>query len=409
MTDRRTGRIGWATHERYRTASETQIRDFILLSGWAFEFQAGESGLEEKAAEALDRFVALGLPFRQSQKGRRFDPVETLNFIKWMGLAGKDFFWVDRFVETGRRLVRAQASAGRYSVALRRTVNIEPLNGQGAVRLRLPIPLVSPSLSNLTIVGASAGPLATRIGADRIEARGPRPAGREATLEARFSFSVSSEAVDRDRGGLERCLAPNEGLIQVTPRISALADACAAGVATPAETVRRFWDFILDNLCLGAVHYDAVASAPSAGEWALNSGWFDCRVGSALLASLCRARGVPARLLSGYLLYPAAPTFHFWVEVWLGPEGWTPFDLMGSDLSVGGRGTAWRDHFAGRVDARMTTTCMPLRFTGSPGVRYPPLWRVVSSGIPGGAATSVESVDTSALVLRDEVRIKSIA
>ena len=249
----------------------------------------------------------------------------------------------------------------------------------------------------------------SQIGADRIEARGPRPAGQEATLEARFSFSVSSEAVDRDRGGLERCLAPNEGLIQVTPRISALADACAAGAATPAETVRRFWDFILDNMCLGAVHYDAVASAPSAGEWALNSGWFDCQVGSALLASLCRARGVPARLLSGYLLYPAAPTFHFWVEVWLGPEGWTPFDLMGWDLSVGGRGAAWRDHFAGRVDARMTTTCMPLRFTGSPGVPYPPLWRVVSSGIPGGAATSVESVDTSALVLRDEVRIESIA
>jgi hypothetical protein len=410
MSDPRTARIGWATHDRYRTATETQIRDFILLSGWAFEFQAGERGLEEKAAEALDRFVALGLPYRQSQKGRRFDPVETLNFIKWMGLAGKDFFWVDRFVETGRRLVRSQSSAGyRYSIALRRTVNIEPLNGQRAVRLRLPIPLAGPSLSDLTIADVSAGPLTTRMDADRIEARGPVPAGRETTLEARFSFSVSSEAVDWDRGGLERCLAPNEGLIRVTPRISALADACAFGVATPAETVRRFWDFILDNLCLGAVHYEAVASAPSAGEWALNSGWFDCQVGSALLASLCRARGVPARLLSGYLLYPAAPTFHFWVEVWLEPNGWTPFDLMGWDLSAGGRDAAWRNHFAGRVDARMTTTCMPLRFTGSPGVPYPLLWRVVSSAIPGGAKMSVESVDSSALVLRDEVQIESIA
>jgi hypothetical protein len=164
MSDPRTARIGWATHDRYRTATETQIRDFILLSGWAFEFQAGERGLEEKAAEALDRFVALGLPYRQSQKGRRFDPVETLNFIKWMGLAGKDFFWVDRFVETGRRLVRSQSSAGyRYSIAFRRTVNIEPLNGQRAVRLRLPIPLAGPSLSDLTIADVSAGPLTTRM------------------------------------------------------------------------------------------------------------------------------------------------------------------------------------------------------------------------------------------------------
>jgi hypothetical protein len=409
MSDPRTARIAWTTHHRYRTATETQVRDLILLSGWAFEFQAGERGLEDKALETLDRLVSLGLPFRRSERGRRFDPVEALNFIKWVGLDGQDSFWIDRFVETGRRLVRSQTCAGsRYNVALRRTLNVELLNGQRAVRLRMPIPLAGPSLRDLTIGGVSGGPLTTRMDADRIEARGLRPDGGETTLEARFSFTVSPAAVDRDGTGLDRYLAPNEGLIQVTPRIKALADACAAGAATPAETVRRLWDFILDNLCLGAVHYDAVARAPSAGEWALDLGWFDCQIGSALLVSLCRARGVPARLLSGYLLYPAAPTFHFWVEVWLEPEGWAPFDLMGWDLSAGGRDAAWRDHFAGRVDARMTTTCMPLRFTGSPGVPYPPHWRVVSSPIPGGARISVESVDSSALVFRDEVRIESV-
>lgn len=38
----------------------------------------------------------------------------------------------------------------------------------------------------------------------------------------------------------------------------------AAGAGAPRDVVERFWDFMLDKLCLGAVHYDAVAAAPAA-------------------------------------------------------------------------------------------------------------------------------------------------
>lgn len=142
----------------------------------------------------------------------------------------------------------------------------------------------------------------------------------------------------------------------------------------------------------GMVHYDQV-NADAPGDWVLNAGWYDCQLGSALFASMCRAQGIPARILSGHMLYRLAPGFHYWAEVWIDELGWTPFDLLTWDLSKGGRDLAWRNCFVGKIDYRMVTQCFPLAFTGPMSVRFPPAWHLINAPFDGGMEINFTELD----------------
>jgi hypothetical protein len=92
------------------------------------------------------------------------------------------------------------------------------------------------------------------------------------------------------------------------------------------------------------------------------------------------------------VLYRRAPTNHYWAEVFLGDAGWTPFDLLSWDLSVGGRDPEWRNHFFGRLDPRMTTQILPLDFTGALGAPMPAQWHMLQSAASGGVAIRLTSL-----------------
>ena len=64
----------------------------------------------------------------------------------------------------------------------------------------------------------------------------------------------------------------------------------------------------------------------------------DCTEHSVLLAALCRARGIPARVAMGLVYYPQESGFayHMWNEVWIG-DRWVPMDAT---LARGGIGAA---------------------------------------------------------------------
>jgi transglutaminase-like putative cysteine protease len=52
----------------------------------------------------------------------------------------------------------------------------------------------------------------------------------------------------------------------------------------------------------------------------------DSRAKALVCAALCRAAGIPARIVTG-IIYAEGPTDHTWVEVYLGEEaGWGPID-----------------------------------------------------------------------------------
>ena len=64
----------------------------------------------------------------------------------------------------------------------------------------------------------------------------------------------------------------------------------------------------------------------------------DCTEHAMLLAALCRARQIPARVAIGLVYYPSADGFayHMWTEVWI-EDRWIPLDAT---LGLGGIGGA---------------------------------------------------------------------
>ena len=64
----------------------------------------------------------------------------------------------------------------------------------------------------------------------------------------------------------------------------------------------------------------------------------DCTEHAVLLAALCRARKIPARVAIGLVYHPTAQGFayHMWNEVWI-VDRWVPLDAT---LGLGGIGAA---------------------------------------------------------------------
>jgi hypothetical protein len=418
--------------ERYRGVDEARIVEMVALDGWAAALRG--KGREEAwaaARAALDRCVATGLKFAADGGRRRFDPVETVNHLAWIGLERGDPIWREHCVATER--ARAWEAFGarpdgapdapppsplalgpqRFEVVLSRTFSLAGRPVGQPVRLRLPVPIEDAALGELTVEALAAPDLAvqTEIAPARLDARLAAPDMAEVTLGVRARFvarpSGDAPAAPLAEGEAELYTRPNEGLIRLTPRVRDLAERVAGSAASPRAAIGRFWIFMLDDLRAGAIHYDRLdAAAPL--DTLLDGGWYDCQAGSALMAALCRARGIPARLVTGYLLHEMSPAIHTWLEAWTEDEGWRPYDLWCWDLSAGGREAAWRDHFFERLDHRMVVERPPRLFGGAGQVRLPPAWRMLTAPIDAGARIAFEDVDTGALVWRDDITVRRL-
>jgi hypothetical protein len=420
-------RPGIRSEARYRTVPEARVIEMLLLAGWAFELEAGYREVATKRTMAeLEALIELGVGYQTSSHGERlFDPVEVLNTLKLAGLNDLDTFWIDRFVGTGRALVREWSPSGnradgiledgaqRFCVTLRRTFDLGQLERGAKVRLRLPLPLPSPSVHDIEIFPIIPDALSARVTRQdgRLDVHFANPVDPLVEIAAKMSFTATTSSRDADAGHLDPTeaaiyLRASEGLIRITPRIHALSRSFGGNDKDPWSIVTACWNYIMDELICGMVHYDQVrADAP--GDWVLDSGWYDCQLAAALLVSMCRARGIPARIVGGHLLYRLAPTNHYWAETWIEGRGWIPFDFLSWDLSEGGRDSKWRDHFFGRIDYRMVTQCLPLAFTGPMSVRFPPAWHMIQTR----AADEVEITFSElggGLIYSDRVNVQKL-
>jgi hypothetical protein len=337
-------RLGSLTADRYRTVPEACILDILLHAGWVFELQAGgRADAIAHTAAAIEDWIALGLGYRRGPDGARcFDPVEVVNFLIWAGRLGLDRFWEERYVRTGRAHVMhaapMTARPRRLHLGLRRRFGLHGFAPGKPVRLRLPLPLDCDYLGDVAIrpIVPAALAASVTVAEGRMEVRLPVPPERTIEIGADIACTPRGTRAGVDRlTPAERALyrRPVEGLIRVSPRVQALADELAGPSHDPWRTLSAFWAYLLDELFCGVVHYDQVdVAAPC--DWVLDRRWYDCQLGSALLVSLCRARGIPARMIGGHLLYPLAPMIHFWAEAWIDGSGWMPFDLSDWWLSL---------------------------------------------------------------------------
>jgi hypothetical protein len=413
---------GIRTEDRYRTVRERQIVDMLLVAAFVSDLEIGRrEGAVTRIRAGLDSWIALGLGYRMSDRGERmFDPVEVVNSMKWSGYQGFDDFWVNHFVATGRAFFgewdvepsdapsrRGPPDPVRFSVYLRRVFGLDGIEAGQKLRLRLPLPLSQSSQQIEIEPTVSAGLSARVVRSDgRLDFQFAAPSEPVVEIAAKITFTTDGRSRDDLPGRLasdrrETYLRANEGLIRVTPRIQALAHTIGETGADSLEIATRFFHYVIDELMCGMVHYDQV-NADAPGDWVLDAGWYDCQLGSALFVSMCRAWGIPARILSGHMLYRLAPGFHYWAEVWIDERGWTPFDLLTWDLSKGGRDTAWRNCFVGKVDYRMVTQCFPLAFTGPMSVRFPTAWHLINAPFNGGMDINFTELDGK-LIYADRV------
>ncbi|NDP42514.1 MAG: transglutaminase domain-containing protein [Aromatoleum sp.] len=278
--------------------------------------------------------------------------------------------------------------------------------------LRLPLPLEDDALRDLDIecMAPPGIDIEFTIAPGRLDARFAKPSSATITIGARTAFTACARAPDPSpeplsRADFELYTRPSEGLVRISPRIRALAARLAGDERNAWAALQRYWNFLLDDLTCGVVDYGTLDAARPLDQ-VLEAGWFDCQLGSALLVALCRTGGIPARIVSGYLLYTASPSYHWWAEVWLADRGWIPLDTICSDLSARGRDAPWRDYFMGQLDYRMKTECLPRLFSRSPGLRLPAAWRMLARA--DGEATEIGLYDckTGAPIYRDRIVVR---
>ena len=413
-----------------RTFAESRIVDYLLVCGWAAETRHGDRDqARQEARSALERWIASGLPVARGADGARcFDPAEVLNFGKRAGMRGDDPFYERRFVAQTRDLVRAfhtsPVAAGvpppptalpprRFDVTLEREFALARAPVGARTLLRLPVPLEDDMCRDLAIE-CSAPPgvdVEFTRAPGRVDARLATPSAATLALMVRASFTARPGVPDPRQQPLSSAdrdlyTRPGEGLVRVSAAVRALAARLAGNAADPWSAVRSFWNFILDELACGVVDY-AQVNAERPTDHVLDTGWFDCQMGSALLVALCRSQGIPARIVSGYLLYGDSPSVHWWVEVALPERGWIPVDLLASDLSARGCDGAWRDYFLGAVDYRMKCECLPRVFSRSPGFRLPEWWRMLWRITGDVTDIGMYACGTGELVYRDRIVVRT--
>jgi hypothetical protein len=408
--------LGIQTDDRYRTIPEARMIEALMLCAWTFDLESPLAA--EATREALLTWTRLGLGFRRAANGERlFDPIEVTNFLKLACLEGRDNFWEERYVSNFRRLISevekvdsADSSSGgekQFVVEFRRTFHLGAIAPDSQLRLRAPLPLEGHHLRNLQVMPLIETSREARVNAGRLQVRVNTSGEAATTIGARLSFTARQQetgfGLDESEPDKELYLRWREGLIVVSERVAALAHSLTAEGAPPLEALRSFWTYMLTELNCGLLHYDQVDTA-SPCDWVLNSGWYDCQTGAALFAALCRARGIPARIVGGYALYHRLPANHYWAEVWVENRGWLSFDFFGWELSRGGRDMEWADRFFGRLDYRMITERLPLEFVGAIGVPIPPAWFLLPVAKAGGIEIDFLNINGTS-VYTDLIRI----
>jgi hypothetical protein len=423
--------LGTAGDASLRIIDETQIIELLLLGGWAYEVQGGgREAATAATSAALGRWVRTGLPHSTDVHGkRRYDPVEVTNFMKWSSLRRADGFWTERFLRTGRQLVLDQGAGvafpdrfdrlpdREFTVVLSRRFNLSSIAPGTPIRLRLPLPLEDRVLKNLRLdVRADFDATVDFVRLPgRLEARldAPNDTQLSFTYRAKFCAGADTSApgtkstrmnqLDAEEFALYTRL--NEGFIRVTPKITSIAQDLSKGSQNTLDIVYAFWAYLIDHMMCGAIHYHEIDMTRPM-DWLIDIGWYDCHLGSALLVSLCRAVQIPARIIGGYMLYPLAPSHHFWAEIWIEDSGWRPFDLLSWDLSGGGRDSTWRNCFAESLDYRMKTQCLPRTFVGPMSVPVPHRWHIMMRAISNGICISLIDAASGQFTYSDDISVK---
>ncbi|HVR35061.1 MAG TPA: transglutaminase-like domain-containing protein [Methylomirabilota bacterium] len=161
---------------------------------------------------------------------------------------------------------------------------------------------------------------------------------------------------DQHRAAFASELRLDEKHMEVNAEIQKIADDLAGAETNPVLLARKFFDFVIEKsdhyskfgptpkgLCLG----DAMECLQGSGDC--------CTDQHALFIALCRARGIPCRLMYGSRLKPENegrdhdPGYRCWPTFFAPGLGWVPLDISSADTTTGNPG----DWFGGLDEHRI--------------------------------------------------------
>jgi transglutaminase-like putative cysteine protease len=179
----------------------------------------------------------------------------------------------------------------------------------------------------------------------RREVRGMADASKAGPITAEHRLAFARE------------LRLDEKHMEVTPAIRKIADEVCGTETNPVLEARRCFDFVVSK----SEHYSK--SGPSAKGLCLGDcmeclgGTGDCCTDQhALFIALCRARGIPCRLIYGSRLNYTNegkdydPGYRCWPRFFAPGLGWVPVDVSSADATKDGDADRW---FGGLDDRRI--------------------------------------------------------
>jgi hypothetical protein len=396
-------------------ATADDIVEQILVQCWMFEARAGNRSFARlKAEQTLERLLAGGLAHAARPDGSLLlDPYAANNSLKARAGELADEAWASWQQTTRRNATSLPSGACRYTLGLRREWHVYAAAAGRPLVFRLPLPLRDSQRgpARVRLLEPANALMELRETPGRVELR-LDPAATRGPVVAELSVDfdgaetcdslVPSDPLGAAIGAADQIwLRDREGLIAPSPAVSALAAELARGCATARDLVYSTWNWLMRNLRFGDVHREDLDADDALGSLLL-SRRADCMLGSSLLVAVCRARGVPARLLTGFLLHPANLGPHSWAEVRLSADQWVPFDFGSWCYCAGDPDDPqWGNFFRGRVDARFVAEVAPRDFTGWGSAPPPARWYRLERLRGDRIEHTLHALPDGALVRRD--------
>lgn len=197
-----------------------------------------------------------------------------------------------------------------------------------------------------------------RYGRSWLYAEAPATAGKPLRVVTEFKVvrrkvsgmadsSKAAPMTEEHRRVFAAELRRDEKHMEVTPEIQKIADKLAGKENNPVVQARKFFDFVIEK----SDHYSKFGSDPKglclgdAMECLTGKG--DCCTDQhALFIALCRARGIPCRLIYGSRVKPENagkehdPGYRCWPNFFAPGLGWVPLDISSAD-TAGDRAGEW--------------------------------------------------------------------
>ena len=162
-----------------------------------------------------------------------------------------------------------------------------------------------------------------------------------------YDFDLNMVLENRERlSDIEIVLDNPDRYLKSEPSIEANDETIEEIASTFSATgrlsqVEEIYNYVLDSMTYYGYDPDNVGAAQ-----AVSAGGGDCTEYSDLFVALCRARGIPARVVEGYVVDSGPDELslgHNWSEIYFEELGWIPFDTIYDDNNGDSRETTFNN------------------------------------------------------------------